>query len=189
MRISDWSSDVCSSDLLQDGHPERGLALAKQGSHPLADKIVAWLNLGRRDAQADFAALSAFLDANPDWPGLYGLYRNAERQLPQDLSSAEVLSWFGDRLPITGAGALRHVAALWDSGQQARARAAARQYWVAMHFTTDAEAAFHSRLKTLLREEACEARPHRLPWDHRSAGARPHPPRRPSVSVAPRCAE
>src|SRR3546814_12374038 len=58
--------------LLQDGHPERGLALAKQGSHPLADKIVAWLNLGRRDAQADFAALSAFLDANPDWPGLYG---------------------------------------------------------------------------------------------------------------------
>src|SRR3546814_13653791 len=112
--------------LLQDGHPERGLALAKQGSHPLADKIVAWLNLGRRDAQADFAALSAFLDAHPDWPGLYGLFRNAERQLPQDLSSDEVLSWFGVRLPLTVAGALRHVAALWASGQQAWARAAPR---------------------------------------------------------------
>src|SRR3546814_4122273 len=64
--------------LLQDGHVDRGLALARQGSHPLANKIVAWFYLGRRDSDAGFSEISAFLEANPDWPGLFGLYRSEE---------------------------------------------------------------------------------------------------------------
>jgi soluble lytic murein transglycosylase len=157
--------------LLQDGDPERGLALAAQGSHPLADKIISWLDLGRRDSEATFAEISAFIQTNPDWPGLFGLYRNAEPQLPESLSPAEVLAWFGDRLPITGKGALRHVAALWDSGQQTRARAAARRYWVDVDFEPDEESVFRSRFKSLLRREDEIARLDRLLWDRRSDAA------------------
>ena len=158
--------------LLQDGYADRGLALARQGSHPLADKIVAWLDLGRRDSDATFSQLSAFIEANPDWPGLYGLYRNAELQLPESFSPAEVLAWFGDRLPITGKGALRHVAALWDSGQQTRARTAARQYWVDADFDADEEKIFHGRFRSLLAEDDEIARLDRLLWDRSSSSAR-----------------
>lgn len=157
--------------LIQDGYPDRGLAMAEPGGHPLADKIIAWLDLGRRNSDRTFNELQAFIEANPEWPALYDLYRNAELQLPRKLSPAEVLAWFGDRPPITGTGALRHVAALWDSGQQARARAAARRYWVSIGFGADEEGAFHSRFKTLLTQEDEISRLDRLLWDQQSAGA------------------
>src|SRR3546814_16829833 len=45
MRISDWSSDVCSSDLLGEGDENAELALAaaveSQSEHPIAHGIVA----------------------------------------------------------------------------------------------------------------------------------------------------
>ncbi|HEY9550294.1 MAG TPA: hypothetical protein VIR45_12405, partial [Kiloniellaceae bacterium] len=170
--------------LLQDGHVDRGLALARQGSHPLANKIVAWFYLGRRDSDAGFSEISAFLEANPDWPGLFGLYRNAELKLPQTLSPSEVLAWFGDRQAITGTGALRHVAALWDSGQQERAREAARQYWVDADFDSREESAFHRHFKSLLRDEDELARLDRLLWDQRSADARRQLQRVPSGAAA-----
>src|SRR3546814_2212322 len=69
------------------------------------------------------------------------------------LSPSDVLAWFGDRQAITGTGALRHVAALWDSGQQERAREAARQYWVDADFDSREESAFHRHFKSLLRDE------------------------------------
>ncbi|MGE5767475.1 MAG: lytic transglycosylase domain-containing protein, partial [Bacteroidota bacterium] len=158
--------------LLQDGYADRGLAMARRGpSHPLADKIVAWLDLGRRDASASFSELSAFIGDNPDWPGLFGLYRNAEPKLPTSYTPAEVLTWFGDRLAITGTGALRHVSALWDSGQQDRARTAAREHWVDGDFTADEERAFHSRFKSLLRTEDEVARLDRLLWAQNTGAA------------------
>lgn len=158
--------------LLQNGQADRGLAMAQQGKrHPLADKIVTWLDLGRRDGKASFSELSAFIDANPHWPGLFGLYRNAEPKLPASYTPAQVLAWFGNRLAITGSGALRHVSALWDSGQQERARAAAREYWVSGDFTAEEEKAFHRRFKSLLRREDEIARLDRLLWAQNSGAA------------------
>ena len=157
---------------IQDGYYDRGLALARQGSHPLANKIVAWLDLGRRDSDRPFNEISAFIQANPDWPGLFGLYRNAELQLPDALSADAVLAWFGDRPPITGTGALRQVAALWDTGQKDRARRAARQYWVNVDFEPDEEDSFYRRFKSLLGTEDEIARLDRLLWDQRSTAAR-----------------
>jgi soluble lytic murein transglycosylase len=158
-------------NLIQEGRADRGLALARPGSHPLADKVVTWLDLGRRDSPRSFGELSAFIEANPAWPGLYGLYRNAERQLPGHLSPAEVLAWFGERPPITGTGALRHVAALWDSAQQERARSAARQYWVNVDFTRDEEGVFYSRFSSLLRAEDNVERLERLLWEQQTGAA------------------
>src|SRR5690606_32775239 len=127
--------------------------------------------LGRRNSDAGFSEISAFLDANPDWPGLFGLYRNAELKLPHSLSPSEVLAWFGDRQAITGTGALRHVAALWDSGQQDLARQVARRYWVDADFSAEEEAAFRRHFKSLLRTEDELARLDRLLWDQRSDDA------------------
>ncbi|MEO3429762.1 lytic transglycosylase domain-containing protein [Pelagibius sp. CAU 1746] len=158
--------------LFENGQHDRALALARQGSHALASKIVAWRNLGRRESGHSFSEISDFLAANPGWPGLYNLYRNAEEVLPDTLPAAQVLAWFGERLPITGHGALLHAGALWDSGQQIRARTAARQYWVSVDFDGQEEDAFRKRFRSVLTKEDEIARMDRLLWDHRTTAAR-----------------
>ena len=170
--------------LLEGGQYDRGLALAAQGSHPLATKIVNWMDLGRRDSPRNFREIASFAQANPDWPGLFALYRNAEMSMPASLSPQEVLSWFGDRPPITGKGALRHLAALWDSGQHEQARAAARRYWISIDFDDPEEAAFHSLFKTLLTREVEIERLDRLLWDQRTSAARRQVQRVPSGPAA-----
>jgi peptidoglycan lytic transglycosylase len=159
-------------ELFETGHHDRALALARQGSHPLADKIVSWVELGRGDADYSFEAFSAFLETNPDWPSLYSIHRNAERVLPAGLSAAEVLTWFGDRPPITGSGALRHAAALWDSGRKDAAKAAARSYWVGGDFDSEEEEDFRARFKAFLTETDEIERLERLLEDQRTTAAR-----------------
>ncbi len=158
--------------LFENGNHERALALARQGSHPLANKIVTWLDFGRPNSNHAFAQLNGFAAANPHWPRLYSLYRNAELALPETMTPAQVLAWFGERLPITGAGALRHAAALWEVGQKERARLAARQYWVTVDFDSEEESAFRNRFKTLLSADDEIARLDRLLWDRRTTAAR-----------------
>jgi soluble lytic murein transglycosylase len=170
--------------LIEDGFFERGLARAQQGSHPLANKIVAWIELGRPNSGRSFKEISDFIQANPDWPGLFGLYRNAEPLLPQTFSAAQVLAWFGDRPPITGYGALRHVSALWDNGHRDEARRAARQYWVSTDFASDDENIFRIRFKTLLSPDDEIARLERLLADQRIAAAGRQIQRVPSAAAA-----
>ncbi|MFZ2100644.1 MAG: lytic transglycosylase domain-containing protein [Oricola sp.] len=170
--------------LLESGQYDRGLALAAQGSHPLATKIVNWMDLGRRDSPRNFREIASFAQANPDWPGLFALYRNAEMSMPASVSPQEVLSWFGDKPPITGKGALRHLAALWDSGQHEQARAAARRYWINIDFDEPEETSFHSLFKTLLTREVEIERLDRLLWDQRTSAARRQIQRVPSGPAA-----
>lgn len=170
--------------LIEDGYFERGAAMAQQGSHPLAAKIVTWLDLGRRNTGRSFGEISDFLQANPDWPGLFGLHRNGEELLPQAFSPAEVLAWFGNRPAITGKGALRHVSALWDSGRQDDARRVARAYWVNVDFESAEESVFRTRFKSLLTAEDDIARLDRLLWDQRVAPAQRQIQRVPSGPAA-----
>src|SRR3546814_11507988 len=61
MRISDWSSDVCSSDLIGDGGAER-LAVAEVVARDLAAEILALgdiFHLGGDDALAGVVHLAA----------------------------------------------------------------------------------------------------------------------------------
>ena len=158
--------------LLESRQYERGLALSTQRSHPLADKIIRWIDLGRRNTDRDFQEIAAFIEANPNWPGLFSLYRNAELRMPQDLPWRDVVAWFAAQPPITGEGALRHVAALWDSGQAEAARAAARLYWVTVDFDAGDETKFHGLFKTLLTEDLEVERLERLLWDQRTTATR-----------------
>ncbi|WP_193371180.1 lytic transglycosylase domain-containing protein [Pelagibius marinus] len=172
LTASDRQLYASALTLFENGQYDRALALARQGKHSLAAKIVTWRDLGRRDSGRSFAEISAFLEANPGWPGLYGLYRNAEEVLPDTLSAAQVLAWFGERLPITGHGALRHAGALWDNGQRDRARTAARHYWVTIDFDSQEEDAFRKRFRAVLTKEDEIDRLDRLLWDHRTTAAR-----------------
>lgn len=170
--------------LIEDGYFERGYAMAQQGRHPLAGKILTWLDLGRRGSGRSFAEISGFIAANPDWPGLFGLYRNGEEAMPADLPPAAVLAWFGDREAITGKGARQHVAALWQAGRQDEAQALARRYWVSVDFESDEENAFRGPFKQFLSREDEIARLDRLLWDQRISAAKRQLPRVPPGPAA-----
>ncbi len=170
--------------LIEDGYFDRGYAMAQQGRHPLAGKIVTWLDLGRSDSARSFNEISTFIEANPGWPGLFGLYRNAEQVMPEDLPAALVLAWFGDRPAITGKGARQHVAALWQAGRQDEARATARRYWVSVDFDSSEENAFRGPFKQFLTRDDEIARLDRLVWDQRISAAKRQLPRVPPGEAA-----
>src|SRR3546814_6670685 len=77
MRISDWSSDVCSSDLRGDGHPYRrdpqpGLQprlrsqLVQRRHHPGAVEAAVDRQIQAADQQGDPGPVSAGLDLQDD---------------------------------------------------------------------------------------------------------------------------
>src|SRR3546814_3099182 len=52
MRISDWSSDVCSSDLNRDIHHRSSLGRARSENQPLSSRTAAHLTGGRQPCLA-----------------------------------------------------------------------------------------------------------------------------------------
>src|SRR3546814_15953768 len=74
MRISDWSSDVCSSDLVADDVPDSGYRVAHVGY-----QLVVWHTVGtdvdRRDARAQPQNEAALADAIH----VHGNHRGLER--------------------------------------------------------------------------------------------------------------
>lgn len=157
--------------LVRNGRNEAGLRLAGQGTNPLAAKIVDWIDLTRRDSDRTFADLEAFLRANPQWPGRFQLYRNAEPALPADWAPERVLAWFGTRPPITGEGAIAYSLALQQLGRTATVEDMVPLLWVSLDFGQAEEARFHSLFKALLSPEDERRRLERLLWDRRTAAA------------------
>lgn len=97
-------------------------ASARQ-SGALAVDLVAWQRL--RAGQGVWAEYLDFARRNPDWPGMELLYRRGEAALPPDAPAAEVLAWFGERLPETVPAAQA-----WIAAQPRKQRdAAAVRFW------------------------------------------------------------
>ncbi|WP_449042167.1 transglycosylase SLT domain-containing protein [Paracoccus sp. (in: a-proteobacteria)] len=92
-------------------------------SGALAVDLVAWQRL--RAGQGVWAEYLDFARRNPDWPGMELLYRRGEAALPPDAPAAEVLAWFGERLPETVPAAQA-----WIAAQPRKQRAAAAvRFW------------------------------------------------------------
>ncbi|WP_415392411.1 transglycosylase SLT domain-containing protein [Paracoccus sp. SJTW-4] len=97
-------------------------ASARQ-SGALALDLVTWQRL--RAGQGVWAEYLDFARRNSDWPGMELLYRRGEAALPPDAPAAEVLAWFGARLPETLAAAQA-----WIAAQPRKQRAAAAvRFW------------------------------------------------------------
>lgn len=97
---------------------------AARQSGPVAVDLVLWQRL--RTGQGTWAEYRDFAARNPGWPGMELLFRRGEAMIRPDLPAAEVLAWFGDRLPESLAGASAWIAA---HPEERRAEAAAR-FWI-----------------------------------------------------------
>jgi soluble lytic murein transglycosylase len=127
--------------------------LAARGSEPLLGEFFAWLELTKTKGDGDFAELSAFLDSHPGWPQLGEIRRRAEESLPDGLTPAELLAWFGEESPSTVDGALRLAKALRADGQEVAATELLRETWVTGRFTRSQKVTFLDRYRDLLRRD------------------------------------
>lgn len=138
---------------------------AARAKDPLLEKVVIWLDLTRPGPGRDFGEMTRFLDENPTWPLRERLLAQAERAMPEAQSPQAVLTWFGERDPLTGPGAIKLLGALRASGQAERARLIAAASWKNLDFSREQEDDFLSRFKDLLTPADHIARLDRLLWD------------------------
>lgn len=142
------------------------------GKHPLANKVLRWLELQQPRSGASFEDIAAFIDANPQWPGQELLARRAEEALAERTDDSVVLAWFALREPATVDGAMRYAEALFRSGDRAKAIAVVRNAWLSGSFGEKQESMFITRYKHYLSHSDHVRRLDNLLWEGRYTEAR-----------------
>lgn len=93
-----------------------------------------------RGGKGTFDDVQRFLKKNNDWPGLKLLRRKGEAVLPTKKQSQDVIAFFGDSRPQTGAGAYALISALRHQGRGDEARSEAIRVWRSMVLSASDEA-------------------------------------------------
>lgn len=145
---------------------------AAEARDRLPAKVIEWMDLSRPETMADFGALSAFIDGNPDWPSLAVMRRRAEATMPPAMPAEAVRAWFERRPPLSVTGVMRHAEALVTTGDTVAATQIVRQRWVNGAFSVGEEQEFRARYGAMLRPDEHWARLDRLLWDGEVAAAR-----------------
>lgn len=113
-------------DLMRAGDFTAALAAAEKAG-PISADIIEWHRL--RAGLGRFDDVLAFLDRNPDWPGLPYLRRRSEGSVPFAARSREVVEFFREDPPQTGAGSVALVSAFARLDDRAGAEAQAVTAW------------------------------------------------------------
>ncbi|MBI4183809.1 MAG: lytic transglycosylase domain-containing protein [Proteobacteria bacterium] len=156
---------------VESGRWGKALDLAEGAGDPLPAKFIRWLYLAEAGSGASFAEITAFLAANPDWPGQDELRRRAEEAIDARVGLREALAWFAANPPVTTAGRVAYGETLMRAGDGDRARQALREAWVQGSFSTREEQAFHRRFRRLLTADDHRERLDRLIWNEQFAAA------------------
>ncbi len=130
---------------------------------PVIQTIVDWHRLR---AGGSYAEVAAFLEENPDWPGLALMRRRVEEDVPLD----NALSLFADAPPQTGAGVLTYAAALRTDDPD-QADAALITAWTTMRMPQETERLYLRNHGALLRPHHAE-RLDMLLWQSQRTEAR-----------------
>ena len=156
---------------IRDGDWIEARRLADATDHPVAAKLVRWLDWMRDDSLADPAEIAAFLDTNPGWPGASRLQRRMEERLDPLPPDAVLIRWFDRRPPETTSGRVAYAAALLRAGRAEDGDAVLRRAWVEASLRPDDEQEFLSRFAAALRPVDHAERLDRLIWANEISGA------------------
>jgi soluble lytic murein transglycosylase len=142
-----------------------------RGVEPLIAKYAAWLDHQRAAAKSSFSDITAFLEANPDWPRASELRRNAEAALDETVSGEDIRNWFKRIPPISGAGALAHLDALQANGERDRLAELTPRYWRTLSIDRHTETDFLRRHGAHLNKDDHRARLDRMIWTQNHGAA------------------
>jgi soluble lytic murein transglycosylase len=135
---------------LSAGDTDLAVEAAAEMDDPIARDIVEWTRLRRGGAAFDDYV--AFLDRNPDWPGLDYLRAQGEPSLPRGGDAERVIAYFGGQAPRTGMGALALANAYNATGNAQAARDVVTAAWTGLTMSGDAAASLRSGYQSLLNE-------------------------------------
>jgi soluble lytic murein transglycosylase len=135
-------------------------------------KLVQWVLLRDSDETGDFAKITDFIEANPDWPGLGAARRKAERAITPDMSDHRLRSWFASHSPLTVEGATAYANLLLQTGDRKEATDVVHRAWIRFDMDKAEERAFLDRFGRLIGMEQHWARLDRLLWENRRTAAK-----------------
>ncbi|WP_284040711.1 lytic transglycosylase domain-containing protein [Phaeovulum sp. NW3] len=118
-----------------------------RGSGPLSFDIVEWHRL--RAGEGTFADYADFVTRRGDWPGMDLLRRRGEAKL-DGVAADQVVGYFANRAPLTGAGALALVAAHQARGEAGKAATVAEAAWRGLVMEARDQEAFLQRYPDLV---------------------------------------
>ena len=162
---SEADSLASAMDAVREGDWERASGAAR-GAGQAGRDVVEWHRL--RAGRGSFDEVVDFLDRNPDWPGLDLLRRRSEGAVPYGRRAEEVVAFFAENPPQTGAGSIALAAAYEALGRKADAEAQIVLAWRTQPMTTGDEASLLQRYGSLIRPHH-EARLDALLWQGETA--------------------
>jgi len=153
------------------GDWSRGQRVAGNAADPLPGLVLRWLHAEQSGSGANFAEITAFIDAHPDWPGQPQLRRHAEEAIGT-ATDPQLAAWFALHPPVLASARLRQAQILENSGRHDDAVAMIRQTWIDCDFTAVEEKLMLQRYHSVLRPEDNARRLDRLIWDEQIVQAK-----------------
>jgi soluble lytic murein transglycosylase len=136
----DLSAVKQALDLVRKNRQDEATATANSITDSLARKLVEWVILRSEDGSNDFSRYTAFINANPSWPGIPLLRRRAEAALWQEPTDPQtVIAFFANDPPRSANGHFALARALLTRGDIPRAAAILHEAWRADAFSSDLE--------------------------------------------------
>ena len=125
---------------------------------PLASKLYYWIEFTKKDKVDVYIHLAQFIRQNPEWPGISGMMKKAETQMPTSLSNMDVIAWFDDFTPQTATGLDRYIGALLESGQTIKAKDKLENWWASGTLSRDDQRHLYRKYKQHLSMDAHKRR-------------------------------
>jgi soluble lytic murein transglycosylase len=116
-------------ELLRQGKVTDASVLAASIGDPVATNLVEWALLRHPGSNAGFSRYLAFINGNPDWPGIPMLRRRAEGRLWQERRNGDTVRGFVGNAPLTAVGRLALARARMAEGDRAGAESEVRAVW------------------------------------------------------------
>jgi soluble lytic murein transglycosylase len=147
-RRGDWSQAWRQADAAHD---------------PLLRKVLRWIELSRGN-DATFAAISEFVEQNPEWPGQLALKQRAEEAI-SSVPDSVARAWLKKYPPVTPYGKFRQADLLFAAGQRDAATALVRDVWINGDLSGYDEQSILQRYSGIIRKEDHIKRLDRLVWN------------------------
>ena len=100
---------------------------------PLTKKLVTWIRYRQAGDKEDIAQVMAFIDQNPNWPGLDTIQTKLESGLPVDIAELDdakaLYKWFNKHKPVSVFGAYIYAKLMLEYGNKTAAVDYIRQTW------------------------------------------------------------
>lgn len=138
----------------------------------IISETATWILMQEPKSDYTFNDIMAFIAAHPHWPKRATLRLRAEESMTARTPDAQILKWFRDLKPVTGAGSLYYADALIRAGRTTQATSFIRHIWQTQTMGVSDSAHFRQKFKSYLRAVDDVKRVDELLWQENIPGAK-----------------